>query len=157
MRRIKAIVLSTAVLFALSGFALAQDHDHDRDDHNKNKGQENRRDAHHDGFTRGYQAGQNAGRSDHGHGRRDQGRINDTDGYSHNMGPQGQYKKGYREGYKQGYERAYRNDNNRDHYRDPDRDYGRDHRQGDWNRNNNGNNDVAYRTGYDDGVTVGRQ
>ena len=111
MKRIKAIVLGTAVLFALSGFALAQDRDHDRDDHNKNKGQGSRRDAHHDGYVRGYQAGQNAGRTDHGHNRRNGG-INDTDGYSSNMGPQGQYKKGYREGYNEGYERAYRNDNN---------------------------------------------
>jgi hypothetical protein len=160
MKRIKAIVVSTAIFFALSGFAAAQDRDHDRDDHNKNKGQDNRRDAHHEGYVRGYQAGQNAGRSDHGHSRRNGG-INDTDGYSKGMGPQGQYKKGYREGYHEGYERAYRNDNNwgrdRDHDGDHDRDYGRDHRHGDWNRGNNNNNDVAYRTGYDDGVTVGRQ
>ena len=168
MKRIKAIVLSTAVLFALSGFALAQDRDHDRDrdDQNKNKGQDARRDAHHDGFVRGYQAGEQAGRSDRGHSRRNGG-INDTDGYSRNMGPQGQYKKGYREGYHEGYERAYRNDqdygrrgdNDRD--RDGDRDRDRD-RNGNWNGNGGQggyggqNNDVAYRTGYQDGVTVGQ-
>jgi hypothetical protein len=162
MKRIKAIVLAVAVTVGVSGFALAQDHDHDHDrDHDKNHGQEGRRDAHHDGFVRGYQAGEQAGRSDHGHNRRDMNRINDTDGYSHNMGPQGQYKQGYREGFHEGYERAYRNDQDwgrrgdRDHDGDNDRD--RDWRR---NRNNGGygqNNDVAYRTGYDDGVTVGRQ
>src|SRR5205085_4938916 len=67
-------------------------------------------------------------------------------------------------GYREGYERAYRNDqdygrrgdNDRDHDGDRDRD-----RNGTWNHNgswNGGqNNDVAYRTGYQDGETVGRQ
>jgi hypothetical protein len=161
MKRMKAIVLSLAVLLSLSGLALAQDRDHDRD----NRGQEGRRDAHHEGFVRGYQAGQNAGRGDRGHSRRDQDRINDTDGYSHNMGPQGQYKKGYREGYHEGYERAYRNDadygrrgdNDRDRDRDGDRDRDWHHGQKNGSWSGGQNNDVAYRTGYDDGVTVGRQ
>jgi hypothetical protein len=168
MKRIKAIVLSLTVVFALTGFAIGQDRDHDRDDrdHDKNHGQEGRRDAHHDGFVRGYQAGQRDGQSDRGHSRRGQNRINDTDGYSSNMGPQGQYKKGYREGYHEGYERAYRNDNDwgrndRDHDHDGDNDRDRDWRRG---QNNGGygqngygqNNDVAYRTGYQDGETVGR-
>jgi hypothetical protein len=155
MKRMKAIVLSLAVLFALRGFALARD-DHDRDDRGKNGYQA--------GYSRGYHAGQDAGRSDRGHARRDEGRINDTDGYSHNVGSQGQYKKGYREGYRKGYDEAYNSRRDWDHDRDRDRDHdGEDDRDwhhgrndGGWNRNQR-TDDVAHRTGYQDGFNVGQQ
>ena len=58
MRRIKALVLSMAVIFALSGIALARD-DHDNRDHGKKGYQQ--------GYDRGYQDGQRAARDDRYH------------------------------------------------------------------------------------------
>jgi len=154
MKQMKAVILSVAVMFALSGLALARDDNHDNRDHAKNGYQQ--------GYDRGYQEGQRAARDDRNHHNdSNRGKIDDDRGYSKSDGSHGQYKKGYREGYRKGYDETYNSrggawGNDRDHDGNRDRDYGRDHRQGDWNRNNN-NNDVAYRTGYDDGVTVGRQ
>src|SRR3954471_11076714 len=149
MKSMKAVVLSLAVLFALSGFALARDHDHDNDNRGKN--------GYRAGYSRGYQAGQQAGRNDHGHGRHDQN-INDTDGYSHEMGAQGQYKKGYREGYRRGYEQAYSRDSDWHHDRDHDRDHDGDRDHDRWGRhNNNQTDDVGHRTGYQDGFNEGQK
>ena len=164
MKRMKAVILSLAVLVTLSGLAAARDwDDHDRDDHGRN--------GYRAGYDKGYQDGRHAGWDDRkDHRSYSPGKIDDDRGYEKGEGARGQYKKGYREGYHKGYEEAYRGgrDGDRDRDRDGDRDRDRDSdrdrdRDGDRDRDRDrnwqgqNNNDVAYRTGYQDGLTVGRQ
>ena len=159
MNRIKAIVLSVAVLFALSGFALARDDDHDN---NKNNG----KNGYQQGYSRGYQEGQRAARDDRDHHRdSNRGKVDDDRGYSKSDGSHGQYKKGYREGYRKGYDESYNSRGGAwgNHDRDRDHDRNGDHdRDGNWQHGQNtggwnNNNDVAYRTGYQDGLNEGRK
>ena len=146
MKRIKAVVLSLAVLFALSGFALAKDNNHDRDDRGKGSAQQ--------AYQRGYQAGQQAGRDDRDHHRNSNAKGNDEIAAIPNLTARAaSTKKGYREGYQSGYNQNY-NSQNRDWNRDGDRNRNGDN-GGDWNRNGNNNNDTAYRTGYQDGMNEG--
>src|SRR5262249_31754427 len=93
MKRTKAVVLSMAILFALSGYALARDHDNDNDQGNRGKK------GYQAGYDRGYQDGKRAGWDDrNNHRGNNAGRIDDDRGYDKGDGARGQYKKGYREG-----------------------------------------------------------
>jgi len=144
---------------------------HDND--NYRWGRNRNSDAREAGFRNGYREGYNRGRNvrttnrnrygNNNDWRRD--RIDDTRGYSSNMGPQGQYKKGFREGYRDGYGDAANG-------RRPDYGYVYDHNgrrsrwdpDGDgrpgWNNGQYGNgygNGNAQKFGYSDGQTAGQR
>jgi hypothetical protein len=183
IKRIKAILLTTALVAAMSGLAVAQNGDyrdndrgndnrgnHDQDS-NRQWGQNRNADAHEYGFHNGYRAGfdrgrnfrntrgNNGGYNNDGY-RRD--RMNDADGYQASMGARGQYKKGYREGYSSGYNDASNNRPVQYPYV-----YGQSGQRTPWDpdgdgrpgtSNNNSNNyyGTAARFGTEDGQVLGR-
>lgn len=115
------------------------------------------------GYEHAYRDGADRGRFDREHGVRYNlnARVyNDTSrGYQPFMGNRGQYQQGYREGYKAGYDAAFEGAANQ---------YGQIYGRTDENRNTRehpedpyagrrwGASDLAFDTGYRDGVTAGQ-
>ncbi|HEV2021040.1 MAG TPA: hypothetical protein VGQ94_00775 [Terriglobales bacterium] len=161
LRDLKRVLLAAGMILALSGFALAHD--------------ERSRDS--DGYQQGYNAGFQHGRADRdrraGYDPRGDANLRGNRGYDPGNGNRDQYAAAYREGYQSGYDDGYngRNGRSNDAYgrggygRDEDDDddrggYGRDNRNGSYGSGRNGSygrrgssyNNVAYDTGYRDGI-----
>ncbi|HUK86938.1 MAG TPA: hypothetical protein VLT85_04680 [Terriglobales bacterium] len=137
-----AMLLSLGVALVLSAPALARD----ADDYHRGP-----QDARQSGYQQGYRDGYDHGRADRAH-RAGYNYHNDDyqrgeNGYNRSMGSRGQFKQGYRDGYQAGYEDGYNN---------------RNARYGNWGQPGYGQpgyqgSDVAYNTGYQDGLNEGTQ
>lgn len=115
------------------------------------------------GYEHAYRDGADRGRFDREHGvsyhENAKGYYDETRGYQSFMGSKGQYKQGYREGYKAGYDSAFR-----DVAGDYGRVYGRSEAaRNQWEHPSDpyaprkwGATDLAFDTGYRDGVTAGQ-
>lgn len=148
------IVASCALVLTLvmGGVALARDDDDDyyrrgNPDQARNYGYQN-------GYSDGAKHGRHEGREHDPNDYQTPDWRQARHGYKNWMGPVNWYERGYQEGYQNGFRDGYNsaawNDRSRDEYRGGPRE---NWRGGGWQR---GDDDVAYRYGYDDGATAAR-
>src|SRR5689334_15518645 len=159
-RQIRMAALAIAVIVTCTALSVAQYHD--ADDYGAYD-QDNWRQARQYGYRQGYQDGLAKGRHE--------GRENDpndyknpnwrqaTRGYEQWMGPVDAFQDGYRAGYQNGFRAGYHSVN--DGWSDPDGDrdepmYNRGREVYDQSGYGYGGN-IAYRTGYQDGMSQARE
>ncbi len=151
-----AVLLSLGVALVLSAPALA----HDPDDYHGGS-----LDARQHGYQHGYRDGYEHGRQDRlartNYDYRSDEYERGDGGYADYMGNHGQFKQGYREGYRQGYDDGFYNRAGRfsevygGDYDPDDRDHDSDYSGGAYYQRGYDYRDVAYDTGYRDGVNEG--
>lgn len=153
-----AAMLSLGVALMLSVPALA----HDPDDYHGGS-----LDANRHGYQHGYRDGYAHGREDRANRTSYDYRSDDYQrgdaGYANYMGNRDQFKKGYRDGYRQGYDDGFYNRPGRfdqvyggqPAYDPDDRDHDSDYQGNVYYQHGYDFHDVAYDTGYRDGVNEG--
>lgn len=156
MRRMREVGMVLAMLLAMSGFAVA----HDRDDYHGGSIEVRQH-----GYEHGYRDGFHHGREDRerraSYNFRTEDYKDGERGYGKYIGDKDDYKKGYRQGYEAGYGDAYYSRPGRfaDVYgrRDYDRHRDRDRYDDIYESRGWGFADVAYDTGYRDGLRAARK
>ncbi len=155
LRNPKTLVLALALALGLCGLGLAQAQDRPID-------------ARQQGYQYGYRDGFDHGRQDRSY--RESYNLQSQDfrhadrGYDRYMGDRDRYRDGYREGYRAGYDDGYYGREGRfnqsygaygdnGYYRHGDGDSDRDDG---YSRRGNGYFDVAFETGYQDGLEAAR-
>lgn len=155
LRDLKRVLLAAGMILALSSFTLA----HDESSGGPNGSQP--------GFRQGYKAGFKHGRQDRdrrlgydprGENTRRGNRGDDR--YGDYRGDRNQSIAGYREGYRSGYDDGYYGRNQRANGPYGNGDYGRDDRygrNGGYGNQGSGYNNIAFNTGYRDGMDGAQQ
>ena len=152
-QRMKAAALAVTMIFALSGFALAQrGWDYDDDGYRNNYGGQARQQGYDRGYRDGVEKGRHEGRENDPFDYRTPDWHQASRGYKDWMGPLNAYQNGYQQGYRQGFQSGF--ESVRGGYRDHDRDdrgygsgfYGGRHYES-----------PAFDIGYRDGASVARE
>lgn len=148
-RTIKMACYALAATLVLGGFALARDRDDDDDYYRQGNPALARQYGYQNGYRDGARQGRHEGREHDPNDYQTPDWRRATHGYKNWMGPVSWYQRAYQEGYSSGFRDAYQNAagwRDGDGYRD------------DWQSSGGwrGDNDVAYRFGYDDGSIMAR-
>ena len=142
-RTLKVASCAVVLTLIMSGVALA--HDDDDDYYRQGNPQQARSYGYQNGYSEGAKHGRHEGREHDPNDYQTPDWRQATHGYKNWMGPVSWYQRGYQEGYQNGFRDAYRNTAWNDGYRE-------NYRGDGWR----GDDNVAYRFGYDDGATAAR-
>ena len=156
-RQTRVAALLIALIVAFSGLSLAQYHDDDDGYYQGDFGQA-RQYGYQQGYRDGYDKGRHEGRENDPNDFQEPDWRQATRGYQQWMGPMDLYQNAYRHGYGRGFRAGYQSVNRSWGYRDGDSDEGIYDRGEIYGQSGSGyGNNIAYRTGYQDGMRKARE